>query len=155
MRNRPFGIERKWLLEALLCCQVCLQASFPPHQTLGPPLCSHTAFHVPLCSLDLDASLREEVPWSSNWWGGCCFFNPPDIWRFLGDIFTGWAWISDLLNLMPYDITSMWNVKKGTRESLYWTETDPQTWRTALRVAKGEGVGWTGSLGLADANYDI
>ena len=31
------------------------------------------------------------------------------------------------------------------------------TWRTRLLVAKreGEGAGWTGSLGLTDANYCI
>ena len=32
-----------------------------------------------------------------------------------------------------------------------------QTWKTDLRLPRGgeEGVGWTGSLGLADANYYI
>ena len=50
----------------------------------------------------------------------------------------------------------MWNLKYGTDEPLYRTETDSQT-ETRLVVAKeeGEGVGCTGSLGFVDANYDI
>ena len=52
-------------------------------------------------------------------------------------------------------ITYMWNVKQGTNESIYKTEirlTDPENKPV---VAEGEGVGGTGSLGLADANYYI
>ena len=37
---------------------------------------------------------------------------------------------------IPYDITYMWNLKYGTN-------------------GDGGGVGWTGSLGLVDANYFI
>ena len=39
----------------------------------------------------------------------------------------------------------------------YKTETDSQTYRTDLWLPRGsgEGVGWTRSLGLADANYYI
>ena len=57
----------------------------------------------------------------------------------------------------PYDITYNWNLKYGTNEPIYKTETDSQTWRTDLWLPKGRGrgVGWTGSLGLADANYSI
>ena len=49
----------------------------------------------------------------------------------------------------------MWNLKYGTNEPTYKTETDPQIWRTDLRLTKGRGggEGWTGSLGLVNANY--
>ena len=58
---------------------------------------------------------------------------------------------------MPYDITYVWNLKCGTNEPIYKTETDSQIGRTDLRLPgrRGEGVGWTGSLGLVDANYYI
>ena len=51
----------------------------------------------------------------------------------------------------------MWNKKCGTNELIYYrTETDSQTERTDLWLPRGEeGVGWTGSLGLAYANYYI
>ena len=50
----------------------------------------------------------------------------------------------------------MWNLKCGANEPVFRAETDSQTWRTnRLVVAKGEGVGRTGSLGLVDANYYI
>ena len=56
---------------------------------------------------------------------------------------------------MPCDITSMWNLKYDTNELIYETETDSHTQRR-LFIAKGRrvGEGWTGSLGLLDANYD-
>ena len=52
---------------------------------------------------------------------------------------------------IPYDITYMWNLKYGRDEPIYKTETDSQTKRTHLRLPKGggEGVGWTGSLGVS------
>ena len=58
---------------------------------------------------------------------------------------------------MPYDLTYMQNLKYGTNEPTYRTKTDSQTWRTDLGQPVGmeEGVGWTGSLGLVDANYYI
>ena len=57
---------------------------------------------------------------------------------------------------MPNDVTYMWNLKYGTNESIYKTETDLQTQRTDLRLPRWwEGVGWTGSLGLIDTNYYI
>ena len=51
----------------------------------------------------------------------------------------------------------MWKLKYDTDEPIYESETDPQTQRTDLRLPRGSGVepGWTGSLGLADANYDM
>ena len=49
----------------------------------------------------------------------------------------------------------MWNLKYGTNEPLYETETDSQTQRTDLWLPRGRGeeMGWTGTLGLVDANY--
>ena len=45
------------------------------------------------------------------------------------------------------------NLKYGTNELLYKTETDSQTQRTDLWLPRGRGrEGWTGRLGLADAN---
>ena len=38
---------------------------------------------------------------------------------------------------IPYGITYTWNLKYGTDEPMYRTETDPQTWIS--EVAKGEG----------------
>ena len=51
----------------------------------------------------------------------------------------------------------MWNLKYGTNEPIYRTETDSRDLKNTPVVAKGEeeGVGWTGSLGLVDANYYI
>ena len=44
----------------------------------------------------------------------------------------------------------MW--KYGTNESTYKTETESDMERFVVAKGEGEGVGWTGSLGLADAN---
>ena len=52
----------------------------------------------------------------------------------------------------------MWNLKYGTDEPIYKTETDSQTQRTdlwLLRGKGGEGEGWARSLGLVAANYYI
>ena len=51
----------------------------------------------------------------------------------------------------------MWNLKYGTKEPIYKTETDSHTWRTDLWLPRGirERVGWTESLELVDANYYI
>ena len=56
---------------------------------------------------------------------------------------------------IPYDITYMWNLKYDTNELTYETETDSQTQRTDLSLPRGVevGEGWSGSLGLVDANY--
>ena len=46
--------------------------------------------------------------------------------------------------------------KKGTNEPDYKTETDSHRYtdmENRFVVAKGEAVGWTGSLGLVDTNY--
>ena len=50
----------------------------------------------------------------------------------------------------------MQNLKCGTNEPIYKTETDSDM-EKRLVVAKGEGEGveWTGSLGLVDANLCI
>ena len=46
----------------------------------------------------------------------------------------------------------MWNLKYGTSEPIYKTETDSQTWTTDLWLPRGrwERMGWTGSLGLVE-----
>ena len=46
----------------------------------------------------------------------------------------------------------MWNLKYGTNELIYKTETDSQIQRKDLCLPRGR-EGWTGSLGLVDANY--
>ena len=51
-----------------------------------------------------------------------------------------------------HDITYMWNLKYGTNELIYKTETDSQIQRKDLCLPRGR-EGWTGSLGLVDANY--
>ena len=53
---------------------------------------------------------------------------------------------------IPYDITYMWTLKYGTNEPIYKTKTLTDI-ENRLVVDKGEGVGWTESLGLIDANY--
>ena len=50
----------------------------------------------------------------------------------------------------------MWNLKYDTNELIYKTEADSQTQRTDLWLPRGRvPEGWSGSLGLADANYYI
>ena len=60
---------------------------------------------------------------------------------------------------MPYDITYMWNLKYDTSEPIYETETEPRTQGIDWWLPRGGGVvggeGWSGSLGLADANWYI
>ena len=58
---------------------------------------------------------------------------------------------------ISYDITFMWNIKYGTIKSICRTETKLMGIENRPVVAKGEeeGVRWTGSLALADANYYI
>ena len=56
---------------------------------------------------------------------------------------------------IAYDITYMWTLKYGTNESVYKMETHRHREQTCGGRGGGEGVGWTGSLGLVDANYDI
>ena len=48
----------------------------------------------------------------------------------------------------------MWDLKYGTDEPTYRKETVSLT-ENSLVAAEGEGVGWTGSLGLVDAKYSI
>ena len=56
---------------------------------------------------------------------------------------------------IPYDITYIWNLVYGRNEPIYRSETDSHTWRLVVAKGEGEGVGWTGSLGVEDANYYI
>ena len=55
---------------------------------------------------------------------------------------------------MPYVITYMGNLRYGTTDPIYKTETESQTWRTDLGLPKGRGREWD-ELGvwLVDANY--
>ena len=48
----------------------------------------------------------------------------------------------------------MWNLKNDTKVNFYEIETDSQTSGTDLWLPRlnGVGKGWSGSLGLADAN---
>ena len=48
---------------------------------------------------------------------------------------------------IPYDATYIWDLKSDANELIYKTETYSQTPENRLEE------GWTGSLGLADANY--
>ena len=51
----------------------------------------------------------------------------------------------------------MWNLKYGTCEPTYKTETNHRHRGTDLWLprGRGEGMGWIGSLGLVDANCYI
>ena len=42
---------------------------------------------------------------------------------------------------ISYDITYMWNLKNGTNELIYKTETYPHSEKTNLWLPKGEGEG--------------
>ena len=47
----------------------------------------------------------------------------------------------------------MWNLKYGTNEPIYETETDRHREQTCgCQGGAGMGEGWIGSLGLVDAN---
>ena len=51
----------------------------------------------------------------------------------------------------------MWNLKYGTNEHMYETETDSQTWRADVWLSGGRwvGEGRTGSLRLADVSLYV
>ena len=55
---------------------------------------------------------------------------------------------------MPYVITYVWNLIYGTNEPFEKKLMDFEN-RLVVAEGKGEGVGWTGNLGLIDANYCI
>ena len=56
---------------------------------------------------------------------------------------------------ISYDITYIWSLKYNTNQCIYKTKIDLLTKRTDLWLprAGGIGLGRTGSLGLAEANY--
>ena len=57
---------------------------------------------------------------------------------------------------MLCDIAYVWNLSYDTNEPVHKTETDrSQREQTCCQGGKGEGMGWTGSLGFVDANYYI
>ena len=53
---------------------------------------------------------------------------------------------------MLYGITCMWNLKYGTNDPVYKTETETETDHVSVLCG---GRGWLGSLGLVDANYYV
>ena len=56
---------------------------------------------------------------------------------------------------IPYDIIYIWNLLYGTNESFHRKKIMDMENRLEVAKGKGEGVGWTGSLGFIDANYCI
>ena len=54
---------------------------------------------------------------------------------------------------IPYDITYIWNLIYSTNEPFHRKETHGLGEKTCGCQGEGEGVGWTGNLGLIDANY--
>ena len=64
---------------------------------------------------------------------------------------------NELSEKITYDITYVWNLKYGTNELIYKTETYPQTQRTDLCLTKvmEKGLGWAGSMRVSAANYYI
>ena len=58
---------------------------------------------------------------------------------------------------MPYDITCMWNLKFGTNEPIYETETESQTQRTDLWLPSGRwdggGMDWEFEVGRCKLVY--
>ena len=56
---------------------------------------------------------------------------------------------------IPYNITSMWHLKYGTNEPIYKTQTPRQRELSWGCQGEVEEMGWTGCLGLVDANYYI
>ena len=68
-----------------------------------------------------------------------------EVARSTRDSHTKWS-KSERERQIPYDIAYLWNLKYGTNEPTYRTDTDTEN---RLVTAKGEreGGGWTGSLG--------
>ena len=57
---------------------------------------------------------------------------------------------------IPYDVTYMWNLTYGTNApSIIQKQITDMERRLVVARGSGEGVGWTGSLGLVDADYYI
>ena len=58
---------------------------------------------------------------------------------------------------IPCDIIYIWNLKHGSNEPIYKTETDSETQKTDVWLPRGreEEVGWTGSLGSVAVKYYI
>ena len=72
------------------------------------------------------------------------------------DDHTKWS-KSDREGQILYDVTYMWNLKYDTNELIHKTATRLIDREQTCGCQGGEGVGegWSGSLGLADANYYI
>ena len=52
-------------------------------------------------------------------------------------------------------ISHIWYLIYGRNEPFYSKETNSWTWEKRPVVAEGEGMGWTGSLGLVGTNYCV
>ena len=70
------------------------------------------------------------------------------------DSHTKWS-KSEKERQIPYDVTYIWNLIYGTNAPFHRKETHGLGEETCGCQGEGEGVGWTGSLGLIDANYCI
>ena len=53
---------------------------------------------------------------------------------------------------IPHAITYMWNLKRGTNDPVYKTETDYAHGEQPCGCRGEQGVGWMESLGFVDAN---
>ena len=67
-------------------------------------------------------------------------------WALVHGVTKSWTRLSDFHFCI--DITSVWNLKHDTRELIYQTETDSQTWRTGLWLPSGRGLGREGLGGF-------
>ena len=56
---------------------------------------------------------------------------------------------------IPYDITSMWNLKYDTDDPTKQKQITDMGSRLVVARGKEEGVGWMGGLGLVGANCNI
>ena len=72
-------------------------------------------------------------------------------------VFIKYIFVKYMTNIYVFDATSIWNLKYDTDEPIYETETESGAYKTDLWLPRGKELedGWTGSLGLANANYYI
>ena len=71
------------------------------------------------------------------------------------DYHTKWS-KSEREKQIPYDITYMLNLRCGTNEPIYKTQTHIHKEQTCgCQGREGEGEGWTGNLWLVGVNYYI
>ena len=61
--------------------------------------------------------------------------------------------MSERQRQIPYDITYAWNLIYGTNKPFHRKETHGLGEQTCGCQGGGEGAGWTGNLGLIEANH--